>query len=269
MIWKIITDAAQYAGDRILDPRTFIKDIRKLYNNPNKEQRKRQYRTLWVIIGVCAVLGIALDVFTPFEHVFMFLRSIVAIVMAVPMFMLTYSFSLWLHKRNLASATTEKPYTELRFRSQFTYSRRMSLLAIGSTACIVFASLALQRGGAYTFVFSVVMVIIYSLIVFARQTSDEARNIALGVGANPQEDSLQKTIDRGIRDRERRKERAQQKDKVKKVRNRRGKKAAEELQNKYDKYNEVVDEELTLDPDYTFDQVAQDVNKIKDTGVES
>ena len=41
-----------------------------------------------------------------------------------------------------------------------------------------------------------------------------------GVGANPQEDSLQKTIDRGIRDRERRKERAQQKDKVKKVRNR-------------------------------------------------
>ena len=101
----------------------------------------------------------------------------------------------------------------------------MSLLAIGSTACIVFASLALQRGGAYTFVFSVVMVIIYSLIVFARQTSDEARNIALGVGANPQEDSLQKTIDRGIRDRERRKERAQQKDKVKKVRNRRGKKS--------------------------------------------
>lgn len=259
-IWKIIIDAAQYAGDRVLDPRTFIKDIRRLYNNPDKEQRKHQYRTLWVIIGVCLALGVALDLFTPFEHVFMFLRSIVAIVMAVPMFMLTYSFSLWLHKRNLAAATPEKPYTELRFRPQFTHSRRMSLLAVGSTACVVFASLALQRGGAYTFVFSVVMVIIYGLIVFARKTSEEAKNIALGVGANPQEDSLQKTIDRGIRDREIRKERAQQKDKVKKVRNRRGKKAAEELQHKYDEYNTVVDEELTLDPDRAFAQVAKDVN---------
>lgn len=265
-IWKIIIDAAQYAGDRVLDPRTFIKDIRRLYNNPDKEQRKHQYRTLWAIIGVCLALGVALDLFTPFEHVFMFLRSIVAIVMAVPMFMLTYSFSLWLHKRNLAAATPEKPYTELRFRPQFTHSRRMSLLAVGSTACVVFASLALQRGGAYTFVFSVVMVIIYSLIVFARKTSKEAKNIALGVGANPQEDSLQKTIDRGIRDREIRKERAQQKDKVKKVRNRRGKKAAEELQHKYDEYNAVVDEELTLDPDRAFAQVAKDVNASKGSG---
>jgi hypothetical protein len=269
MIWRIIVDATQYAGDRLLDPRTFIKDIRRLYNNPDKGRRKNQYRTLWIIVGVCLALGVALDLFTPFKHVFMVLRSIVAIVMAVPMFMLTYSFSLWLHQRNLAAATPEKPYKELRFRSQFTLRRRLSLLAIGSTACIVFAALALQRGGAYTFVFSVVMVIIYGLIVFARKTSEEAKNVALGVGANPREDSLQKTIDRGIRDREIRKERAQQKDKVKKVRNQRGKKAAEELQREYDKYNAVVDEELTLDPDRAFEQVAKDVNASKEAPTHS
>ena len=258
-----ITNLGTVAYERVFNMRTTLGDIRKIYNQKNS----RAYRIILGVLAVSTVVGVLLDVFTPFQHVFLVLRCFAALGVGVPVFILGYSGTLWLHYKRVASADPATPWVPLRLRPVFSYRNRMSLFIIVAAICVVYATGVMNKDWSYSFMFGVVFAIIYGMFTFTRKTADEAARTQLGVAANPEEyDVIAKTRE-AVQKRHKQQKLKKQQKQVARVRRTRGKAKAEELQARFDAENQAYDEqEAKSNPDVAFDEIVAELeNEFDDT----
>lgn len=251
------TSKATALYERVFTPRIVVTDLRRLYN----QGEKRPYLRVGAVTGVSIVVGVLLDVFTPFQHVYLILRCFAAVGVAAGVFVGGHAVTLWLHERKRRAADPADPWVPLRFRSVFNYRNRLTIFVIGTTVCVVYATALLNRDWLYTFSYGVVFAIIYGLLVFLRKTTKELQLSALGVSAAPTDyDLLKRSRDAAAARRFKRRLKRQQR-KVARVRRSRGATRAKQLQAKYDRENQQYQQGEKQHPDDGFSTVLHQVEE--------
>lgn len=141
----------------------------------NNTDQKRFLLITGAIFITSLILSLVVDYFTPFYGLWMFIRSIILIPLSLTIFTLSYSLSLYLHKRMIEN---NPEWVSFRARFSPTWRNRISIIIGAFLLLIIYVS---QEKVGYTLVSSTIIAVVIALFAFMRKTKDEKIRSELGV----------------------------------------------------------------------------------------